>query len=99
MFVQTSWCPHHIPIPSAAWGQASALCVWSGHGGAPPKAQEEQGPDIVDHTISYEGHMLSHQVMVPTNVQSELLPLPTDLTGGELASVWITHLSPERASA
>lgn len=58
-----------------------------------------QGPDLGDHTISYEGHMLSHQVTVHSDVQSEVLPLPTDLTGGEPASVWTTRLSPERASA
>ena len=80
-------------------GIVSALCAWAGHRGAPPKAQVEQGPDLEDHTISYEGHIFSHQVMVHTDVQSEVLPLPTDLTGGEPASVWTTRLSPERASA
>lgn len=80
-------------------GTVSALCVWADHRGAPPKAQVEQGPNLGDHTISCEGHMLSHQVTVHTDVQSEVLPLPTDLTGGEPASVWTTCLSPERASA
>ena len=74
-------------------GTVSAFCLGRSQRGP------SQGPDLGDHTISYEGHMLSHQVTVHSDVQSEVLPLPTDLTGGEPASVWTTRLSPERASA
>lgn len=95
--MQALWCHHQIPqpqddtpVPSVS-GQVTEVPL--------PRPGPEQGPVLGDHTSSSEGHMLSDQTTVPTDLWSEVLPHPADVTGGERASGWTTPLSPERASS
>ena len=60
----------------------------------PLNVHVEQGPGLRNHINCSEGCMLRDLITVPTDFQSEVLPLPADMRGGEPASAWTTPSFP-----
>ena len=94
MFMQTCCCVtinFHLP---QLQGNMPVLSVFGQVTEVPPKVQVEQGPGLRNHINCSEGCMLWDLITVPTDLQSEVLPLPADVTGGEPASAWTTPSFP-----
>ena len=98
MFTQTCCCVtinFHLPRPQ---GDIPVLSAFGQVTRFPLKVQVERGPDLRNHINCSEGCMLWDLITVPTDLQSEVLPLPADVTGEEPASAWTTPLALEGAS-